>query len=65
LAGLGIDIEPLATAVTDAMTSAAQQRPADPSADRLDALEEQVRRLAEQVDDLRRRLDDPGRRSEG
>jgi ATP-dependent Clp protease ATP-binding subunit ClpC len=65
LAGLGIAIEPLATAVTDAMTSAAQQRAADPPADRLDALEEQVRRLAEQVDDLRRRLDDPGRRSEG
>src|SRR5882724_4758089 len=57
LAGLGIDIEPLATAITDAMNSVPQQRPADLPADRLDALEEQVRRLTEQVDDLRRRLD--------
>jgi ATP-dependent Clp protease ATP-binding subunit ClpC len=64
LAGLGIDIGPLTAAVTTAMTST-QQRPTDPRADRLDALEEQVRRLTEQVDDLRRRLDDPGRRSEG
>jgi ATP-dependent Clp protease ATP-binding subunit ClpC len=65
LAGLGIDVEPLATSVTAAMNSAPQERSADPRADRLDALEEQVRRLAEQVDELRRRLDETGRRDEG
>jgi ATP-dependent Clp protease ATP-binding subunit ClpC len=60
LTGLGIDIEPLATKVEAAMNSAPQQRPVDPPVDRLDALEEQVRRLTEQVDELRRRLDENG-----
>jgi ATP-dependent Clp protease ATP-binding subunit ClpC len=60
LAGLGVDIEPLASSVTAAMNSAPHQRSTDPRADRLDALEEQVRRLAEQVEELRRRLDENG-----
>jgi len=62
LAGLGIDIEQVATSVRLATP---QARPTPPPTGRLNVLEEQVRRLTEQVEQLRRRLDETERRGEG
>jgi ATP-dependent Clp protease ATP-binding subunit ClpC len=63
LDGLGIDIQQLATSVVKATPPG--QHPTPLPVGRLQALEEQVRRLTEQVDELRRRLDESGRRDEG